>query len=83
MAGLQKRLDAIRRGFEKDAPPEVLEVMHRATKELADAVAAEPGLGVGDRAPTFTLPDPDGNEVDLATLLQKGPVVLTLFRGHW
>jgi hypothetical protein len=83
MAGLQKRLDAIRKGFEKQAPPEVLQVMHRATNDLAEAVAANPGLGVGDTAPAFRLPDHDGNEVSLASLLEKGPVVLTLFRGHW
>ena len=83
MAGLQKRLDAIRKGFEKQAPPEVMEVMHRATKDLAESVAAEPGLGVGDRAPDFRLPDQDGNEVGLSDLLKTGPVILSLFRGHW
>ena len=83
MAGLQKRLDAIRRGFEKQAPPEVLEVMHRATADLAAILAANPGLTVGDKAPPFRLPDQDGNEVDSAGLLERGPLAVTLFRGHW
>ena len=83
MARLQDRLDGIRKGFEKKAPPEALEVMHRATRDLAEAVAAEPGLGVGDAAPAFTLPDQDGNLVDSAARLAKGPLVVTLFRGHW
>ena len=83
MAHLQRRLDAIRSGFEKQAPPEVLEVMHRATRDLSEAVASEPGLGVGDAAPPFRLPDQDGNMVDSAELLARGPMVVTLFRGHW
>ena len=73
MAGLQRRLDAIRKGFEKDAPSEVLAVMHHATAELAKALEAEPGLGVGDRAPDFRLPDQDGNDVGLSDLLKEDP----------
>ena len=57
--------------------------MHRATRDLADAVAREPGLGVGDAAPTFRLPDQDGHVVDSADLLASGPMVVALFRGHW
>ena len=83
MAGLQQRLEAIRRGFEKQAPPEALEVMQRATADLAALVAANPGPGVGDPAPAFRLPDQDGNEVDSAELLKQGPLAVTLFRGHW
>ncbi len=83
MARLQDRLDAIRKGFEKDAPPEALEIMHRATRDLADVLARDPGLGVGDPAPPFRLPDQDGNVVDSADLLARGPLVVALFRGHW
>ena len=83
MARLQDRLDAIRRGFEKQVPPEALEIMHRATRELGEQVAQQPGLGLGDAAPPFRLPDQDGKTVDSAELLARGPLVLTLFRGHW
>jgi hypothetical protein len=83
MGSLQKRLDAIRTGFEAQAAPEVLERMHRATRELADELARAPGPGVGDTAPAFRLPDENGNAVDSRDLLQRGPLVLILFRGHW
>ena len=36
-------------------------------------------LKVGDRAPDFTLPDTDGNSVSLASLLDKGPVIVAFF----
>lgn len=34
-------------------------------------------------APTFTLPDQDGNSVTLADYWGKGPVLLVFYRGHW
>ena len=83
MAQLQKRLDAIRKGFEEEAPPQALEVMHRATSDLAEILKSAPGLGVGDSMPAFRLTDQDGSDVDSAVLLDKGPLVVTLFRGHW
>ena len=83
MAGLQQRLDKIREGFEKKAPAEALAVMHRATDDLAAVLRKRPGLGVGDAAPAFALPDQNGNTVDSAELLGRGPLVVTLFRGHW
>jgi peroxiredoxin len=42
-----------------------------------------PGLAVGDTAPDFALGDAVGNEVVLADLLVKGPVVVTFYRGEW
>ncbi|MCW2691438.1 MAG: peroxiredoxin [Mycobacterium sp.] len=36
-------------------------------------------LGVGDRAPDFTLPDASGAPVTLTTLLAAGPVVLFFY----
>ena len=83
MARLQQRLDAIRNGVEKQAPPEVLEIMDRATRDLAETVAREPGLAVGNELLAFRLPDQDGNVVESAQLLSEGPLVLALFCGHW
>lgn len=36
-------------------------------------------LGVGDRAPDFTLPDTDGRPVTLSRLLATGPVILAFY----
>jgi peroxiredoxin len=40
-------------------------------------------LKVGQPAPQFALPDALGREVSLKTLLTKGPVVLSFYRGEW
>src|SRR5262249_50861989 len=81
---LQAKLDAVKAEFETNvAPKAVVEVMHRATDELVAAGAPGKALKAGDIAPEFTLPDPDGNPVSSKTLLAKGPLVLTFYRGVW
>jgi peroxiredoxin len=81
---LQDRLDAFKAKFETEmAPPDVVAVMHRVTNELIASGQAGRALKAGDRAPMFTLPDPDGNLVSSQDLLTKGPLVLTFYRGAW
>jgi peroxiredoxin len=42
-----------------------------------------PGIPVGERAPSFILPDAGGNAVALEDRLRDGPVVLSFYRGGW
>ena len=48
---------------------------------LASLILAGPvsALQVGEKAPDFTLPGPDGKPVKLSDLTAKGPVVLYTF----
>lgn len=85
---LQAKLDAFKTDFEAGKPPynvpyAVIEVMRRATAELIASGAAEKALKAGDRAPVFTLDDPEGNPVSSADLLAKGPLVVSFYRGVW
>jgi hypothetical protein len=81
---LQDKLDALKTKFETEmAPPEVVAVMHRVTDELIASGQADRALHAGDRAPAFSLPDPDGKLVSSQELLAKGPLVLTFYRGAW
>jgi peroxiredoxin len=41
------------------------------------------GPAVGTPMPEFLLPDQDGHLVDLESLRQSGPVVVSFNRGHW
>jgi peroxiredoxin len=84
----QARLDAFKADFEAgkppyNVPPAVIETMHRATAELIASGAADKALKAGDKAPAFTLNDPDGQPVGSAELLRKGPLVLSFYRGVW
>jgi peroxiredoxin len=85
---LQAKLDAFKADFEAgkppyNVPPAVIEIMHRATAELIASGAAGRALKAGDKAPAFTLNDPDGKPLSSAELLARGPLVLSFYRGVW
>jgi hypothetical protein len=80
---LQQRLDRIRQGFEKQALPQAMALMHRATDDLRHSGIADHALKEGQTAPSFELENSGGGRVSLSGLLERGPLVLTFFRGHW
>ena len=85
---LQEKLDAFNADFVAgkppyNAPPHVHVVMKRATAELIACGQAERALKVGDKAPAFTLSDPDGKPVSSVELLAKGPLIISFYRGVW
>ena len=85
---LQAKLDAFKADFEAGKPPynaprAVIDIMHRATNELIASGAAGRALKAGDRMPTFTLNDPDGQPVSSAELLARGPLIISFYRGVW
>lgn len=85
---LQATLDAFKADFVAgkppyNAPPQVHAIMKRATDELIATGQAQRTLKVGDKAPVFTLNDPDGHPVSSVELLAKGPLVISFYRGVW
>jgi peroxiredoxin len=81
---LQGKLDALKHEFDTNlAPPAAVEALHRSTVELIEAGAPARALKVGDVAPEFILPDPDGNPVSSKVMLANGPLVVTFYRGVW
>lgn len=85
---LQAKLDAFRADFRAGKPPynvspELVAIMDRATDELVASGLAGRSLGAGDAAPEFALEGPDGTVVSSATLLARGPLVVSFYRGVW
>jgi hypothetical protein len=80
---LSDRLTAIAEAATKRIPPEVRAIMHRSIEEVRASGIMDRVPKVGDRAPDFTLPDRSGQPVSLASLLARGPVVLSFYRGRW
>jgi peroxiredoxin len=64
-----------------DAPTVAL--MNRANEALRVPKVLSHALQEGDRAPNFRLPNARGGSVELNALLEKGPVVLSFYRGQW
>jgi peroxiredoxin len=42
-----------------------------------------PGLAIGEQIPEFVLPDAYGREVSSRELLDRGPLVISFYRGEW
>ncbi len=80
---LQDELNALKAKSETRIPAEILVVMHRATEDLEKSGLKDKVLKVGDRAPDFSLKDTEGSIVSLSSLLERGPVVLSFYRGGW
>ncbi|HKQ62566.1 MAG TPA: hypothetical protein VJS92_14845 [Candidatus Polarisedimenticolaceae bacterium] len=54
--------------------------VYYGARQLPEGAAAP---RIGDRAPEFTLPDPEGRSVALSELVRDGGAVLIFYRGHW
>jgi len=80
---LKEQLDATNKRFTDSMAPAVVQNINDAVKEVQDSDILANAINEGDKAPDFTLPDASGNEVNLYSLLKKGPVVLTWYRGNW
>lgn len=80
---LQDELNALKTKSEARIPAEKLAAMHRATKDLEKSGLKDRVLKVGDRAPDFALNNTEGILVSSRTLLDRGPMVLSFYRGGW
>lgn len=83
MESLNERLTAFRIKGESSRDPEVTALMHRATDDLRASGILAGVPSVGDAAPLFVRPDLDGATVHLRTLLERGPTIVSFFRGRW
>lgn len=84
MHELQATLDRIHLDFENSVTDKsLLEVMHRATKDLVASDHPMDAVREGSEMPEFTLSDSGGNVVSSAGLLDRGPLVVSFFRGFW
>ncbi|MFI5387113.1 MAG: peroxiredoxin-like family protein [Fimbriimonadales bacterium] len=80
---LSEQLEEFRAGWMQRVPAARRAIMERHITHLTEAGLGQRAKQVGDRAPTIILPDAHGETFDVATLLAKGPVVVTFYRGGW
>ena len=80
---LQDKLNNLKSNFEKSAPKEAVEIMHRATSDLSNSGIMDGIIKIGDTAPEFELKNNDEKVIRLKDFLVNGPVVLSFYRGKW
>ena len=80
---LDERLRALRTKESAETPDELKSVIALELKALISSGQAGRAVKVGAQAPAFVLPDVNGNTVSSAALLEKGPLVVTFYRGLW
>lgn len=83
MAHLQDQLDEITANTRTLVQPERLAINERAVEDLFATGIEQHILGVGARAPEFTLSDSSGRKIKSSDLLALGTVILNFFRGRW
>ncbi len=79
----KESLDELVQQLRDMIPEKQFEVFNHDAQQLGRNHAAPLVLKKGDRVPMFALPNAAGKTVQLETLLQTGPVVLTFYRGVW
>jgi peroxiredoxin len=79
---LKQELAEYRAGWFRRVPAERQAIMERHIAQLRDGLA-KTALKVGDHAPSIVLGNAKGETVDVSVLLEKGPVILTFYRGGW
>ena len=80
---LTEKINAFRKTMTQNAPPEALEIMHRATEDLRASGIMNKVIKVGDTAPEFELQNAAQKVLRLQDFLANGPLVLSFFRGRW
>jgi len=80
---LKEQLAEYRAGWHQRVPAERQAIMQRHIDELRSGTIGRTMLKVGDHAPAIVLGNAKGATVDVGTLLNKGPVIVTFYRGGW
>ena len=83
MHKLADQLALQKQGFLKNAPPEAVKTMGQVMARLKASGVTGRALKQGDTAPLFNLPDAAGRMVSLQKRLDRGPAIVTFYRGIW
>ncbi|HEY5672799.1 MAG TPA: hypothetical protein VIR78_03765 [Malonomonas sp.] len=80
---LQERLNKMKAASAARVTPEVLAIMQRTTAKLGSSGILKKLIKVGGQCPDFSLADENGQQIQLQTLRQQGPVLINIYRGVW
>lgn len=82
MQRLKEQTDAkIALGRKKN--PEFMKGVDDIINEAKAFQKGKNAIKIGEKAPSFELPNPLGKQIQLFDVLSKGPVIITFYRGSW
>ena len=79
---LQDKLDGFRANFEGSSP-DLKIILDNEAHRVKGTGIEDRALKAGQQAPTFQLPDFQGNQTSLGQLIADGPLALIFYRGLW
>jgi peroxiredoxin len=80
---LAQQIEEFQQNMSGRSPSDVGAALRAETERIIRSGVGAQAVKEGERAPDFALPDATGGKVQLADLLQRGPVVVTFYRGEW
>jgi peroxiredoxin len=80
---LKAQLDACRCGYEMNAEPRAVDIVRGSIRALTETGIIAKAVKAGEMAPLFRLQCRRGGFIHLSDLLDRGPVVISFFRGDW
>ena len=80
---LQEKLDVMKKESLAKMPEELVKTLVEGMQELMQSGIAERAIKVGEALPEFVLPNEKGEMVESRSLLAKGPLALSFYRGIW
>jgi len=79
---LSQSLKIARQNLQQTLSAETLEAVNRPA-ELISSNSVARSLKIGDMIPEFSLPNQNGQLIEIKKLLEKGSVVISFYRGIW
>ncbi|KAL7784151.1 thioredoxin-like protein [Trichoderma ceciliae] len=83
MATLASQLVTVAEGINQNAPALILSSIKESIADIKTTFDKSAAIQVGATLPSFKLPNALGQEVSSESLLAKGPVLITFYRGDW
>jgi peroxiredoxin len=80
---LSQQIQKLQKKMAEEMPSEAVDKMYSTIDSLSKTDAGKKALKKGDIIPPFALLSQDLERVSSGELLEKGPLVISFFRGNW
>ena len=80
---LKKEIEKLSEKLKDEIPQEDLTILKEEVQKLVESDLAAKALKVGEKIPSFTLPNGQGAQIAVQDLLAKGLIVIKFYRGGW